>query len=231
MTPGGYDRSVFINCPFDRRYQPLFRATVFTIQQCGFLPRCALEVEDSGEERIRKIKRLIRECRYGIHDISRAQLDPTTGLARFNMPLEMGLFFGAQEYGRREQRRKRSLVLDTEPYRYQKFCSDIAGQDIRAHNDQSSRVIIAVRGMLATALEDGEHPPGAAKIRERYAAFRAKLPSLCAALHLKPAEVQFVEYRSLVHSWLNRHPLSPDAASRSVEMVGSSPDLALPLHA
>jgi hypothetical protein len=94
--PAAYDRSVFINCPFDDRYRPLFHAIIFAVHDCGFLARCALELEDSGEERIRKIKRIIRECQYGVHDISRVQLDSGTGLPRFNMPLELGLFLGAQ---------------------------------------------------------------------------------------------------------------------------------------
>jgi hypothetical protein len=100
--------------PFDDEYRRLFYALVFTIHECGFRARCALEAEDSGEERIRKIKRIIRECRYGIHDISRVELDALNQMPRFNMPLELGLFLGAQEYGSGEQARKRSLVLDTE---------------------------------------------------------------------------------------------------------------------
>lgn len=207
MTAYSYERSVFINCPFDTRYRPLFRATVFTVHDCGFVARSALEVEDSGEERIRKIKRIIRESRYGIHDISRVQSDPATGFPRFNMPLELGLFMGAQEYGDKEQRRKRSLVLDTEPYRYQKFCSDIAGQDIRAHHDQPARVIAAVRAMLATALGGSARLPGDARIRTRYGQFRAELPDLCRDLHVKPLELQFVELRFLVDVWLDKHPL------------------------
>lgn len=207
MIADGYDRNVFINCPFDSRYRPLFRATVFTVHDCGFTARSALEVEDSSEERIRRVKRIIRECRYGIHDISRIQPDPATGLPRYNMPLELGLFMGAQEYGNDEQRRKRSLVLDTEPYRYQKFCSDIAGQDIRAHHDQPSRVIAAVRAMLATALEGEARLPGEARIRERYGRFRAELPEVCGRLHVKSAELQFLELRILVQSWLKDHPL------------------------
>jgi hypothetical protein len=207
VTADGYDRSVFINCPFDSRYRPLFRATVFTVHDCGFTARSALEVEDSGEERIRKIKRIIRECRYGIHDISRVQSDPATGLPRFNMPLELGLFLGAQEYGDEEQRRKRSLVLDTEPYRYQKFCSDIAGQDIRSHRDQPTRVIAAVRAMLATALGGAARVPGEARIRARYSQFRAELPTLCHGLHVRPTEIQFVEMRTLIQEWLDTHPL------------------------
>lgn len=207
MTQSGYDRNIFINCPFDSRYQPLFRATVFTIHDCGFIARCSLEVEDSGEERIRKIKHIIRECRYGIHDISRVQLDSAHNLPRFNMPLELGLFLGAQEYGAGVQRQKRSLVLDTEPYRYQKFCSDIAGQDIRAHYDQPARVIAAVRAMLATAAGGQGRLPGPDVIRRRYTRFRTELPVLCKSVHVRPSDLQFVELRWAILHWLGMNPL------------------------
>ncbi len=118
------------------------------------------------------------------------------------MPLELGLFLGAQEYGTGIQKWKRSLVLDAEPYRYQKFCSDIAGQDIRAHNNQVPQVISAVRSMLATALNGEASLPGAAKIRERYGRFRAELPGFCRDLHVRPSELQFVELRSMILGWL-----------------------------
>lgn len=196
-----------MNCPFDAGYRRLFHAAVFTIHDCGLQARCALEAEDSGEERIRKIKRIIRECQYGIHDISRVQLDAVNQLPRFNMPLELGLFLGAQEYGAGLQKQKRSLVLDTEPYRYQKFCSDIAGQDIRAHGDRPARVIAAVRAMLATALDGRSRLPGEAKIRARFAQFRRELPAICRRVHLRPAELQFVEFRFLLRDWLSTHPL------------------------
>jgi hypothetical protein len=204
---GKYDRSIFLNCPFDAAYRPLFDALVFTIHDCGFEARCALEAEDSGEERIRKIKRIIRECQYGIHDISRVQLDTANRLPRFNMPLELGLFLGAQEYGSGAQKQKRSLVLDSEPYRYQKFCSDIAGQDIRAHHDHPATAVAAVRAMLSTALDGRARLPGASTIRARYARFRADLPGICRALHVKVAELQFMELRSFIVEWLAGHPL------------------------
>jgi len=123
-----YDRSVFINCPFDSRYLPLLHAVTFAVLDCGFFARSALEVEDGGEVRIRKLMRIIRESRYGIHDISRVQLDSRNRLPRFNMPLELGLFLGAQEFGAREQRTKRSLILDRDRYRYQRFCSTSRGR-------------------------------------------------------------------------------------------------------
>jgi hypothetical protein len=206
-TRDDYERSIFVNCPFDAAYQRLFHALVFAIHDCGFWARCALEVENSGEERIRKIKRIIRECRYGVHDISRVELDPVNQLPRFNMPLELGLFLGAQEYGDNEQARKCSLVLDTERYRYQKFCSDIAGQDIRSHEGQPARVIAALRGMLSTSLDGRARIPGPATIRNRYAEFRAHLPAMSRRMHVRTSELQFVEYQALVEDWLSRNPL------------------------
>ena len=89
---------------------------MFTVLDCGFSARCALEAEDSGEERIRKIKRIIRECRFGVHDISRVQLDAGTGLPRFNMPLELGIFLGAKRFGGRMQGAKSALILERDQY-------------------------------------------------------------------------------------------------------------------
>jgi hypothetical protein len=209
----GYHQGVFINCPYDAQYEPLFLAIVFAVHDCGFLARTALEVYDGGEVRIARIKRIIRECRYGIHDISRVQVDAATGLPRFNVPLELGLFLGAQEYGAREQRAKCSLILDSEPYRYQTFCSDIAGQDIRAHGDDPGEAVAAVRALLATALDGAVRIPGTSAILSRFAEFLAELPELCHALFIDCAELQFVELRSLMAAWLARHPLATPVAA------------------
>lgn len=144
----GYDESVFINCPFDEGYKPLFEAVVFTVLNCGYTPRCALELSDSGQVRIAKINALIAGCRFGIHDVCRTELDPVNSLPRFNMPLELGLFLGCQTFGSRKHRDKSCLIFDTERYRYQKFVSDIAGQDIKAHGQDARRVIKGIRDWL-----------------------------------------------------------------------------------
>ncbi|HET7464833.1 MAG TPA: hypothetical protein VFJ82_26555, partial [Longimicrobium sp.] len=89
MPAASYDYSVFVNCPFDAEYLPIFRAVFFAVHDCGYLARCALEADDSGEVRIAKINQIIRECRHGIHDISRTELDDRENLPRFNMPLEL----------------------------------------------------------------------------------------------------------------------------------------------
>src|SRR5271165_430737 len=73
-------RDVFVNCPFDSEYKQQFNALIFMIFDCGFYPRCALEAVDSGQLRFEKICQLILESPYGIHDLSRIELDPSTQL-------------------------------------------------------------------------------------------------------------------------------------------------------
>jgi hypothetical protein len=89
-----YEGAVFINCPFDDAYKPILRAIIFTVMRCGFVPRSALEDDNGLQNRLDKIQAVIAGCRYGIHDISRTSLNEN-GLPRFNMPFELGLFFGA----------------------------------------------------------------------------------------------------------------------------------------
>lgn len=50
-----YDQNVFINCPFDSEYTPLFEAIVFAVADCGFRPTCARERMNSGQVRLEKI--------------------------------------------------------------------------------------------------------------------------------------------------------------------------------
>ena len=87
--PSNYEDNVFINCPFDEEYRPMFRAMVFVIHDAGFIARCALEAENSAQARLDKILNIIDECKYGIHDLSRTELSHNSGLPRFNMPFEL----------------------------------------------------------------------------------------------------------------------------------------------
>jgi len=208
-----YDTSVFVNCPFDPSYQPLFVALIFTIRDCQFQPRCALEVSDSGEVRIKKIERIIAECRLGIHDISRIEMSLANGLPRFNMPLELGLFLGARSFGNRLQKRKKCLILDSEPYRYREFCSDISGQDIEDHSSEASRLVSKTRNWLQGILaadtssrvdKQARNPliPGGQRIFDRYQHFQRELPETCKELKLDAAPLPFVEFLYLVDEWL-----------------------------
>jgi hypothetical protein len=84
----------------------IFDAIVFVVYYLGFVARCALEVDDASEARLAKITRIIRQCTYGVHDISFVGLDPGSNLPRFNMPLELGLYLGCQPFGSEAQQKK-----------------------------------------------------------------------------------------------------------------------------
>jgi len=97
MSAPNYEDQVFINCPFDEKYFPVFRAVIFAVYRCGFYPNTALNIKNGLKNRLHKIEESIENSKYGIHDISRTESEK--GLPRFNMPFELGLFFGAQRYG------------------------------------------------------------------------------------------------------------------------------------
>lgn len=142
-------------------------------------------------------------CRYGIHDISRTEVD-SASLPRFNMPLELGLFLGARRFGNAPQRRKNCLILDHDRYRYQRFCSDIAGQDIRAHAGRADEALRQVRDWLASALRPRRAMvPGAETMFHRYARFHSQLPSACWQLGLSSRRLTYADYTQLVSRWQN----------------------------
>lgn len=198
--------SVFINVPFDRRYKKLLGALVFAVHHCGLAARCALELDDGAQVRVDKLYAIIRQCEFGIHDLSRTTLDSRNHLPRFNMPLELGIFVGARKYGDRGQRRKVCLILDREPYRYQKFCSDIAGQDIRAHRNDVALAIAVVRDWIRVMHRGGARVPGVVHIRQRYLTFQKELTRMCRIAKLDRGELGFVDYRTLVAGWLSENP-------------------------
>ncbi|MFQ5525863.1 MAG: hypothetical protein ACE5GX_06330 [Thermoanaerobaculia bacterium] len=197
-----YEDSVFINCPFTADYRPLFQALVFAVADCGYVPRCSLERSDSSESRIDKIFRIINGCRYGVHDISATELDPTHNLPRFNMPLELGIFLAAKRFGGPKQKKKTCLVLDSHRYRYQKFCSDIAGQDPKAHQGKPKQALVCVRDWLKDEKPD-EMLPGGTAMYKRYQTFQKDLPLICAAQQLEPGELKFNDLTTVLEVWLN----------------------------
>jgi hypothetical protein len=193
--------------PFDRTYKTLFEAAIFAVHDCGFVARAAKEDEDSGRVRVQKIYDLIAESKYGIHDISRVTLDWKTGLPRFNMPLELGLWLGAVRYGSKRDREKRTLVMDKVDHRYQIFCSDISGQDIRGHANNAEQVVRRVRNWLRNSPEyKGSKFPGDETMVARYRVFREELPAIAREQGLNWRKLEFNDYATFVVAWLQENP-------------------------
>lgn len=206
--PANYERNVFINCPFDDEYKSLFHAIVFAVNDLGFKVKCAKDESNAGKSRIEKIRDLIAECKFSIHDISRVDLDSVNNLPRFNMPFELGLDLGCRQYGKPYHQGKVLLVLETEQYRYQKYISDLAGCDPVAHHDCEEDVIDHVRNWLRMALDpDSEKTPSGSLIYQRYQQFQVDLPSLCASFNWNADNLPFSDFAWSVARWIARNPI------------------------
>lgn len=203
MPADEYDRNVFINCPFDDDYAPLFEAIVFAINDAGFRPKCARERLDSSQIRLQKIIELISASRYSIHDLSRTALDATNALPRFNMPLELGIDLGCKAF-KPECADKSLLIFDSEQYRFQKFVSDLGGQDIHQHGNSAKAAVTRVRDWLR-AESDKTDMPGGTAIYARYEQFRANLPAICSELKLDLAQLTFADLSYTIARWLKTH--------------------------
>jgi hypothetical protein len=195
------NRDVFINCPFSTDYSEFFHGTVFAVLRSGFKPRCALEVDDGSDNRFDKICRIIGECKLGVHDISKTETDGHSGLPRFNMPLELGLFLAAKKFGGPAQSRKKCIIFDRDKYRYQKFISDISGQDIHAHQGKVRTLISELAGWLRSETGDPRIPGGAA-INAEFKVFSRQLPLMLKEMQLKRTEMTFLDYRKLAGNWI-----------------------------
>jgi hypothetical protein len=203
-----YDKNVFVNCPFDAQYRPTFDAIIFAVHDAGFRARCALEFGDSSENRYSKIIQIIRECRYGIHDLSRVELSKVGRkyLPRFNMPLELGIFLGSKEFGDKRQKSKSCMVVDREPWRYQATISDMAGQDIYCHDGKPHGAIREICKWLTT-ISPSTIIPGGTLVSKRFRLFQKQLPSLCEEMKKSRADIVFVDYSRIVAEWLKFNTL------------------------
>ena len=132
--------------------------------------------DNAMDNRIDKLIRIIGKSKFGIHDISRTEPDSTNNLPRFNMPFELGLFYGARKYGVEKQKDKNALIFEKTKYLYQKYLSDINGVDIKAHNNKPETVIRHVRTWLQTA-SARKKIPGEQSIIKYYNAFLLQLPT------------------------------------------------------
>lgn len=200
-----YNRSVFINCPFDSDYTPIFEAIVFAVHAAGFRARSARERLDSSQIRLQKIIELIAASRFSIHDLSRTDLDPVNALPRFNMPLELGIDLGCKAY-RASRADKSLLIFDSEQYRFQKFISDLSGQDFHQHSNDPRVAVARIRNWLRSESGRSDIPGGAATY-SLYETFRIELPSICERLKLDMSDLTFADFSSAVSHWLRDRPM------------------------
>jgi hypothetical protein len=211
-------KAVFINCPFDDKFKPILRAIVFTVISSGYHPRCALDISDGADIRVGKIARMIGDCDWVIHDLSRVEI--TAGLPRFNMAMELGLHLGARLLGQGRHRRKRALILDAKPHRYDQVLSDISGQDIEVHKNKPNEAIRCVRNWLSGY--SSPPLPGAEAMQGDYRVFQAEIPATLKRLRLSPrlAQLTHNDFLFAVRDWITERALRNKAQRASTRGAG-----------
>jgi hypothetical protein len=136
--PWDPNTSVFINCPYDDKFQELFDSILFATVACGFTPRSAIDTGTVSDSRIDRIRKAMFGSRYSIHDLSRCRGEGSESLARFNMPLELG-FAMSRRFLNEDSHDW--LVLVPEEHEYLKYISDLGAFDPKKHKrTKESRV-------------------------------------------------------------------------------------------
>lgn len=197
-----FNTNIFVNCPFDNDYREILEGIVFTILYLGFYPRLALESSNSADTRIDKILQLIKESKFGIHDLSRIVAKDKDEHYRMNMPFELGIDYGCQKLKGHKWKSKKILILEEEKYRFQKAISDLSGSDIKNHNGEVNKAIYAVRDWLVT--EELNRADSGNKIWDNFNDFQAYLYDQVVENdgHVSVKDAQIPEIIYHMESWL-----------------------------
>jgi hypothetical protein len=169
--------SVFINCPFDWEFRSQANAIVFTCVHAGFYPVLATSGGQSGRPRLDRILAGLSACRYSIHDLSRCRGEGEENLARFNMPLELGMAMAIRAGHLRQAGHEYLILVPAELQLYQRYISDLAGLDPQTHDGTPERIVAEVLAWLLTAAEaPAEVDPQ--EVIDKLGAFQAGLDDL-----------------------------------------------------
>jgi hypothetical protein len=164
------ERAVFLNVPYDSAFENLYLAYIAGVSAFGLVPRATLEIPTS-RRRLERIRQLIGQCAYSIHDLSRVQPDARTPrVPRFNMPFELGLAV-AQSIGSRSES---WYVCETVPHRIGKSLSDLDGTDVRIHGG----TVRGVFGALCDIFVRKKRQPSVQQMYGIYLVLRRNLPIL-----------------------------------------------------
>jgi hypothetical protein len=163
--------SVFLNLPYDPKFENLFLAYICAIHAYGMDPRVTLEIP-GGTRRLDRIFGLMQSCEYSVHDMSRVQLDranPRT--PRFNMPFELGLAVAWEMMG---SGRHMWFVMEAVNYRLAKSLSDLNGTDPYIHGGTMDGVFRE----MGNALVRKGRQPSVLQMWSIYREVRGKIPAI-----------------------------------------------------
>jgi hypothetical protein len=163
---------VFLNVPYDRKFENLFLAYIAGISAFGLVPRATLEIPSSSR-RLEKILELIETCRYSLHDLSRVELDPNAPRTpRFNMPFELGL--AVANHAKARVGVRQWFVCEARPLRLLKSLSDLNGTDPYIHDG----TIVGVFRELCNIFAKPQRQPTVQQMGRIYREMRRNLPAI-----------------------------------------------------
>ena len=199
--------NVFVNCPFDEAFQPLFKSIIFTTLYLDYNPVFS-NTTSSESIRVKNIMRLIAKSNFGIHDLSRNESGKRGEKARFNMPFELGLDIGSKRFGGPKFAGKKILILDSKPHDYDQYIGDISGQDIESHANDPETLIKVIRDWFSR-IYPKKRFIGASKIWKAFNQFSDDLPlQLSGAFNKREIDnLQMSDYKEYAADWIQEMKL------------------------
>ncbi|MBI1339136.1 hypothetical protein GC169_02835 [bacterium] len=197
-----YYKRVFLNSPFDAEHYEVLRAITVVLLDCGLLPACALQF--GGKSRMSRIIGLIGNSRYAIHNFG-FTLNGKMKRPRLNMPLEVGVWYGAKAFQADELGEdgkalaRNDLLLIANFHKADR--TRISDLDAFDPHDYQGKVKRAIRIALDWIIDDKEGvglDPG-------------KLPSP------KDLVVRFSDFDANATDWANRRGLVDAAQIKDVD--------------
>lgn len=188
-----YEKSIFLNIPFDEAYDNMRNAMVFFLLDCGFIIRRA---DDDGSHvtRLEKNYERIESCKLSIHDLSLTA-------NRMNMPIEYGIFLGAKRFGNDSFREKDALVFGKLPYELDRVASDTKAFDHPNHNNEPIKLIAELRAWVRSKVT--KELSGPKYYQDRYYSFSQIVDNIATkAGHESGTRIDFLDYHSLVKAHL-----------------------------
>jgi hypothetical protein len=144
VGPAQRARRVFINCPFDQPFEPLFLAYVAGLVGLGLTPVTVLDLPSDGRSRLERLLDVVASCHSSIHDLSRVESSGgRSPVPRFNMPFELGIAVGQRATKRAGYR---FFLFERKAFRLQKSSSDINGVDPHVHGGTARGILRELLG-------------------------------------------------------------------------------------
>jgi hypothetical protein len=167
---------VFLNYPFDAEFRPLAYAMHFAVIAAGLIPLCAKDMSVPDRPRFEMLIDAIIHSHYSVHDFSRFKGEGSNNLARFNMPIEMGM---ALFYALNTQRRQhRCAFFVATAQDYQRFASDLSGLDPTHYNNDELLLVAGIYEWLRDVGKPLVNELPVIEVKDKYSYFKSELEKI-----------------------------------------------------